>query len=381
MARNGTGTFSLLTNSWNPAVNGITATSADWQALVNDIAAAITQSISADGQTPMAGNLAMGNNRITGLANAVGVADGVPLGQVPSLLDQWAPFSGVPTFIDATSFRVVGDQTQVLQVGRRIKTTNTGGTIYSTITASVYASPNTTVTVQNNFGVLDSGLSQVSYGLISVVNSSLAGVLVGIQVLSASGTYTRTPGATSGYLRAVGGGAGGGSTTATAAGQVSVGAGGQCGADGEHYFKGNLPVSQAYTIGSGGGSGGAGTATIFGALTAPGGQSTGVSPAGAPPILIGANSSISVSSGFNIRNGRTGSGGFALAISAGSFVSGAGAASAFGPGAAPNVTGSAAGTSALNPGSGGAGASIGASSGALGGGGGAPGIILVYEYS
>lgn len=87
--------------------------------------------------------------------------------------DQWIVYQGAPTYVSATSFTVVGDQTQTFQVGRRIKTTNTGGTIYSTITASVYGAPNTTVTVANTSGVLDSGLSAVSYGLISVQDTSL----------------------------------------------------------------------------------------------------------------------------------------------------------------------------------------------------------------
>ncbi len=53
MSRNGSGTYSLPVNSWNPATNSTPATSADWQALANDIAAALTQSISKDGQTPI----------------------------------------------------------------------------------------------------------------------------------------------------------------------------------------------------------------------------------------------------------------------------------------------------------------------------------------
>jgi hypothetical protein len=68
MARNGSGTYNLLTNSWNPATNGVSATAVDWQNLINDVAAALTQSLSADGQTPMTGNLNAGNNKITGLA-------------------------------------------------------------------------------------------------------------------------------------------------------------------------------------------------------------------------------------------------------------------------------------------------------------------------
>lgn len=68
MARNGSGTYNLVTNSWYPPTNGVSATAADWQSLINDVAAAITQSVSADGQTPITGSLNMNGNRLTGLA-------------------------------------------------------------------------------------------------------------------------------------------------------------------------------------------------------------------------------------------------------------------------------------------------------------------------
>lgn len=68
MSRNGSGGYSLPSNSWNPALNGAPATAADWQALINDVAAAIQQSISADGQTTITGNLQMGGNKLTNLA-------------------------------------------------------------------------------------------------------------------------------------------------------------------------------------------------------------------------------------------------------------------------------------------------------------------------
>jgi hypothetical protein len=47
--------------------------------------------------------------------------------------------------------------------GRRLKTTNSGGTIYSTITNSVFGAL-TTVTVVNDSGTLDSGLSAFCLG-------------------------------------------------------------------------------------------------------------------------------------------------------------------------------------------------------------------------
>lgn len=81
-----------------------------------------------------------------------------------------------PTFISATSFSVTTDQTAIYQVGRRTKTINSGGTIYSRITASSFGGGVTTVTVKNDSGVLDSGLSSVSYGLLSATNQSIPSI-------------------------------------------------------------------------------------------------------------------------------------------------------------------------------------------------------------
>jgi len=87
-------------------------------------------------------------------------------------IDQWIAFSGAPTFVSAVSFTLVGDQTSTFQIGRRVKTTNSGGTIYSTITGSAFAAV-TTITVVNDSGTLDSGLSAVSYGILSANNDSV----------------------------------------------------------------------------------------------------------------------------------------------------------------------------------------------------------------
>lgn len=85
-------------------------------------------------------------------------------------IDQWVA-GPAPTYISATSLSLVGDQTTDFHVGRRLKTTNSGGTIYSTIVTSAYTSL-TTLTVVNDSGTLDSGLSAVSYGLVSADNTS-----------------------------------------------------------------------------------------------------------------------------------------------------------------------------------------------------------------
>lgn len=105
-------------------------------------------------------------------------------------IDQWV--SGpTPTYVSATSFTLAGDQTGTFQVGRRVKTTNSGGTVYSTITASAYAAL-TTITVVNDSGSLDSGLSAVSYGLLSATNQSIPPLGMVIPLTSVSGTNTIT---------------------------------------------------------------------------------------------------------------------------------------------------------------------------------------------
>lgn len=91
--------------------------------------------------------------------------------------DQWIVFQGTPTYVSATSFTVPGDQTATFAVGTRIKTVNTGGVIYSTVVRSAFSASTTTVTVISDSGSLDSGLSQVSIGLITATNASLPGTL------------------------------------------------------------------------------------------------------------------------------------------------------------------------------------------------------------
>lgn len=86
---------------------------------------------------------------------------------------EWVSSGLTPTFISTTSFSVTGDQRTNFQVDRRVKTTNSGGTVYSTITASSFGSGITTITVVNDSSVLDSGLSAVSYGILSSTNRSI----------------------------------------------------------------------------------------------------------------------------------------------------------------------------------------------------------------
>lgn len=87
---------------------------------------------------------------------------------------QWLTFVGVPTFVSGTSFTVLGDQRQIFDQGRRVQTTNTAGAVYSNVSApSTFDGTRTTVTLTNDSGALDAGISAVFYGILSAVNSSV----------------------------------------------------------------------------------------------------------------------------------------------------------------------------------------------------------------
>lgn len=86
-------------------------------------------------------------------------------------IDQWVASSSVPTYISTSSFTVAGDQTSSFQIGRRVKLNVTAGTVLGYISSSVYGAL-TTVGVTLDSGVLDSGLSSVSLGLLTPNNPS-----------------------------------------------------------------------------------------------------------------------------------------------------------------------------------------------------------------
>ena len=82
MSRNGSGTYTLPAG--NPVVTGTTISSTWANSTLTNIASALTDSLAADGQTTATGNLKMGNNRITGLADGIAATDAASLAQVTS---------------------------------------------------------------------------------------------------------------------------------------------------------------------------------------------------------------------------------------------------------------------------------------------------------
>jgi hypothetical protein len=106
-------------------------------------------------------------------------------------VDQWEDSGLTPTYVSATSFTVPGDQTSIFTNKRRLKTTVTAGTAYSTVLSAVFGAL-TTVTVVNDSTTLDSGLSSVQLGLLTPENTSIPSIVESFRATVAA-TATTTP--------------------------------------------------------------------------------------------------------------------------------------------------------------------------------------------
>lgn len=105
--------------------------------------------------------------------------------------DEWLTVAN-STFISASSYSLIGDQTSEYHIGRRNKFTTNAGTVYGCITASLFSSGLTTVTVQmDGSQILDIGLSVVQN---SILRNNVLALPERISVTSGTNTYTATVG-------------------------------------------------------------------------------------------------------------------------------------------------------------------------------------------
>jgi hypothetical protein len=85
MARDGTGVYSLPAG--NPVQTGTAISSSTHNTTLNDIAAALSQSLSKDGQTVPTANLPMGGFKHTGMANGTAADDSAAFGQIATAVN------------------------------------------------------------------------------------------------------------------------------------------------------------------------------------------------------------------------------------------------------------------------------------------------------
>src|SRR5574337_1848612 len=135
--------------------------------------------------------------------------DGWPEGQPPSTVNDCArammaqiraAFNDLqyfdpnltPTFINATSFSVVGDQTSAIHAGRRLKifdaTAGVATTIYATVLTASFTVV-TTISISADAGQLTASLSSFALAIISNNNSSFPRNIT-LDALTVAGAFT-----------------------------------------------------------------------------------------------------------------------------------------------------------------------------------------------
>lgn len=86
---------------------------------------------------------------------------------------QWQATTVTPSFVSTTSFTLTGDQTADFQPGRRARFAVTAGTVYGTISTSVYGALTTVTMIMDGASVLDAGLSSVDLSILTPQNPSV----------------------------------------------------------------------------------------------------------------------------------------------------------------------------------------------------------------
>lgn len=218
--------------------------------------------------------------------------------------------------------------------------------------------------------------------------SGYVGRLLNIQVFTASGTVTKTPGAKKWRIKCLGAGGGSSAAPATGSNEVSVSNGGGSGAYAEGIYDVSSITTASVVIGSGGAGGTAGS--IYGAdggassvgsfISSPGGKAGLPAGPANPPFQPVANNNGNDPTGWNIV-GSSGAGAEpAVAVANSYAASSRGSNSIFGVGGSiPAIN------SPANPGggygSGASGCSNGQSQSAKSGAAGRPGIVIIEELA
>ncbi|MWJ49666.1 hypothetical protein GRW71_01915 [Escherichia coli] len=218
--------------------------------------------------------------------------------------------------------------------------------------------------------------------------SGYVGRLLNIQVFTASGTVTKTPGAKKWRIKCLGAGGGSSAAPATGSNEVSVSNGGGAGAYAEGIYDVSSITTASVVIGSGGAGGTAdsiygadgGTSSVGSFISSPGGKAGLPAGPANPPFQPVANTNSDGSTGWNIV-GSSGAGAEpAVAVTYNYATGSRGSNSIFGVGGSiPAIN------SPANPGggygSGASGCSNGPSQSAKSGAAGRSGIVIIEEYA
>ncbi|MCY0016551.1 hypothetical protein LAD24_07930 [Escherichia coli] len=218
--------------------------------------------------------------------------------------------------------------------------------------------------------------------------SGYVGRLLKIQVFTASGTVTKTPGAKKWRIKCLGAGGGSSAAPATGSNEVSVSNGGGAGAYAEGIYDVSSITTASVVIGSGGAGGTAdsiygadgGTSSVGSFISSPGGKAGLPAGPANPPFQPVANTNSDGPTGWNIV-GSSGAGAEPAVAVTHSYAAGSrGSNSIFGVGGSIPAINSPANTGG-GYGSGASGCSNGPSQPAKSGAAGRPGIVIIEELA
>lgn len=235
------------------------------------------------------------------------------------------------------------------------------GTNYIGLKAPTSISANKTFVLPSTDGTANQAL--VTDGSANLSFASI-GAPIAMQVFTASGTYTRTSGATKALVYCTGGGGGGGGGD-----NSQPAAGGGAGATAIRYITSSLGSTETVTVGTGGAggttlvTGGTGNTSSFGTWCSATGGVGGAYNSGGPNGGTAANGTLNISGG---------AGGAVPA--GGSTTGGQGGASFWGGGGAGGFTGGGGAGAVYGTGGGGSGRVVNS------GGNGKDGVVIVFEY-
>lgn len=198
MPFNGSGIYTLP--SGNPVVTGSSISSTTQNATMSDVATALSNCVTRDGQSPATANLPMGSNKITGLASGTGTGDAINYDQVQYIANVasagtsgqvlTSSGTGAPIWTTPSLTNLTGGATGSLPYQSAANTTSmlsagTNGQIL-TISGGVPSWQNSG-TATNATNLAGGSASQIPYQSATNTTSFIANGTAG-QVLTSNGT-------------------------------------------------------------------------------------------------------------------------------------------------------------------------------------------------
>jgi len=170
MSRNGSGTYSLPAG--NPVVTGTTISSTWANSTLTDLATAMTGSLASDGQTTATGNLNMGANQITNMADP----STAQAAATKNYVDTYVGALGTMSTQNATAVAITGGVISSIRETATVTATAPSATTnydFSTQSVRVYTANNTT-----NFTLNIRGSSSVSLNTLMANGQTATMVLM-----------------------------------------------------------------------------------------------------------------------------------------------------------------------------------------------------------